>query len=339
MEIKTCTKNEYSELLDLLNTAFDYGVESQWFQKNVGNCTPVFANDAEIACHWLCYIDGKMAGALGAYPLDWVAADDCGISATIKAYGIGQVCCLPQYRNRGVMTALMNASEKHMRENGRVLGFLGGDRHRYANYGYDIGGNAAKYWLSKHRFMAQPPREGLTVRQAGAADIAELDGAYNALPARVLRGPRMWALHISRENIKFFIGERDGRKAYLAYEKPEMVFEVYGDPSVGEDMLKHLITRHSLDGVNVNYPMQNGVPDAMGRMLYGNASWVSANPLGMVAVVDGDGLCDSLAPLTDVKLTPAAAFRMMGYCHRAMLSKGDKAVAPLNNWVSEVDFI
>ncbi len=200
MEIRHCTREEYAAFLDTANDVFGYGAGNEWFQKSLSNCTPYpdRATDGEIGNHFISCIDGALAGGLGVYPMEWVVADTRGRQAVIPMYGVGQVCCKPEYRNRGVMTALLNTSAAEMRERGLIVGYLGGLRFRYMHFGYDFGCSKVTYNLNKKQF--ETPAPGLSLRRAKYSDWQELNAAYNELPSRIIRGPRAWERQFMREN-------------------------------------------------------------------------------------------------------------------------------------------
>jgi len=354
-EVKRCTRNEYQEFLNVSNEAFGNGASSAWFQKYLANCTPYpsIAKDFEIGNHFICKIDGKIVGGLGAYPMDWAVSDNLGNAAVIKAYGIGQVCCLSEYRNRGVMTETMKRAEEQMRSEGRTLGFLGGDRFRYAHFGYDFGGNNARYHLNKHRFVKNKSASSkLVTRRAGLADWKELDGAYNALPSKIIRGEHIWERHLNqRPDRKWYVGEYENKKAYLSYVSANNIDEIYGGPETAAAMLNDIFERHELENIIVNYPMRNGIADPMARMFYSSASWVDAAPYGLIAVINVEELLDSLSPILDAaKINLCAlnetqknilARRLIGYAHQPLPEGGEgfENIAPLCAWVAAADNI
>lgn len=315
MEIRQCTSVDYPKLLNVLNEAFDYAPEA-WFQTNLAHCTPYpnQATAAEIENHWVCEIDGKIAGGLGAYPLDWVVSDANGDKQTIHAYGIGQVCCLEAYRNRGVMTALMNASAAYMHKQGRTVGFLTGDRRRYGFFGYEYGGNKVKYRLDKKLLTEQAVKGSLINKKAELSDWPELNKAYQTLPTYIERTARHWELHFSRTGIEWHIGECDGRKGYMASKSDDRIIELYGDPAVLAAML--LQRAESLpaeENISVIYPSQNVLSTPVGQMLYRVSSVVEAHPLGLFARLDSRL---NFYPLPDDSKNP-----------------------PLCAWIAEADYI
>ena len=202
MEIKKCTQADYAALLDVFNDAFGYGRTNEWFQKNMPHCTPypAQAKADEVERHFMCIIDGCIVGGLGAYPLDWVVSNASGERRVISAYGIGQVCCLPEFRNHGVMSALMKASEAEMYKQCRTVGYLGGDRRRYKHFGYDFGICNVSYRLDVEllKLVANP---GVAIREASLADWPVINEAYETLPSYIKRSPRGWELRFLRTAI------------------------------------------------------------------------------------------------------------------------------------------
>ena len=314
MELKICTTNEYPHLLDVLNEAFGFG-ETEFFQRELTHCTPYpnIATTSEIEHHMICVIDGQIVGALGTYPMDIVIGET---NETINAYGVGQVCCLKQYRNRGVMTALMKNSAKRMHEEGRTIGFLTGDRRRYGHFGYDFGGSVTSYTLDKlllAKHIAIPgltgayqdknPRhqadslsqgstyvkrncfstgKNLTTRQAVYDDWHELNEAYQTMPFYVKRDARKWELHFKRTNLQWHIGECEGRKGYIAVKEPGTIVELYGDPHVLTEML--LDRANSLEeGKRLNITYATGINTPIGKLLYNTAAGISNRPVGLFA--------------------------------------------------------
>ena len=352
MDLKRCDRTRYPEFLRKLHEAFDYRPK-EWFQKNLTNCTPYpdFATDEEIANHLLCVEGGEIIGGLGAYPADWAVSDIYGNRATVGAYGIGQVFCVAKHRNRGVMTALMNETERHMRSQDRTVGFLGGDRHRYGHFGYGFGVNSVRYEFRKTRFLQSKDAAGLVVRQAGANDIDELNEMYDTLPSRILRDARAWERQMKRHNFKWAIALLDGKKACAAYETPERVAELCGDLDAAAALLAHLFGQCGTDKLTVSHPMQNGINSEIGRMLHDNASMIAVESTGLVSIIDAWGLLEKMPrildeiPVTLKDLAPdrrtELARRLFGYAHRPLpeCARGLEKTAPLCAFISEADHI
>ncbi|MCL2377772.1 MAG: GNAT family N-acetyltransferase [Defluviitaleaceae bacterium] len=340
MEIRKITQQEYPALLDVFNDAFDYGREKEWFQREHAHCTPYPAtvNTEEIGHHWVSIIDGRIAGGLGAYPLDWVVSNSNSESRTISLYGIGQVCCLPEFRNQGVMSALMTAAEADMLQLGRTVGYLTGDRRRYGYFGYDFGGNVVKYRLD-NKLLKHAASPGATIRQATYADWAELNQAYECQPSYVKRSARSWELHFSRAGLQWFIGELGSRKGYVCIQSKVNASEIYGDPGVLAAMLhERAASLEKGETLQVFHAAQDVISTPAGQMLYSTAAVVDSRPAGLFNVINPAKLLDELAidhaNLSD-SVREAMARQAVNFTHLP----GKWQVQPLCAWVSGVDSI
>ena len=369
MEIRKCTPADYPELLDVFNDAFGYA--RGWFQREMTHCTPCpsLATTQEIERHYICIIDGRIAGGLGAYPMDWTVTTSQGERRNISAYGIGQVSCLPEFRNRGVMTALMNASEEDMRRQGRAVGYLGGRRRRYGYYGYDFGGNVVKYRLDKGLLelycrQAEIPipdttnDPSITIRQANLPDWPEINQAYETLPSYIHRSPRTWELQFARAGNRWFIGEYAGHKAYMCAQ-PEFsdwvaaaketesnqicfnqICEIYGDPIVLAAMLLHQANSIGEDkSLHISHAAQNLIATPAGQMLYKTASHVGSEPIGLFAIVNTAKFLEEMGidhngiPLA----TKEAITRQL--LNFTPLPEKQPYIQPMCAWISGVDSI
>lgn len=88
--------------------------------------------------------DGKFRAAVGAFYNELSAGGE-----TLKAYCIGNVGVGKQYRSKGYMRELMNMAIDDMTAKGADFAYLGGNRHRYAYFGFEPGG--IKYNFIFHR--------------------------------------------------------------------------------------------------------------------------------------------------------------------------------------------
>ncbi|MCL2664322.1 MAG: GNAT family N-acetyltransferase [Defluviitaleaceae bacterium] len=370
LSVRRCTRNDYEEFLVTINTAF--GKDDEWFQRNWGGCTPYpsMATDDEIALHLICEIDGKIAGGLGCYPKDLCIMNRVGERGKISAYGIGQVSCLPEYRNRGVMTAVLKKSEQDMLEAGAVLGFLGGDRWRYGHFGYDFGGNRVSYELHEWRFkkllgLPDNAAGNLTVRDAVPSDCDEIDAAYRSLPAYAVRDRRAWTrlfnrtLPSSDECGRYYwhIGEKDGKKAYLCFQPPNKIAEAYGDADTLAAMVLCFMKEKDRSVLELHYPMMPGEPDPITRMLFKGASHMQNHVGHLFSIINAKGLLEQAADILPGHMPHGApdwrglcgndadllARRLTRYMYRPS-GEADSfpwlmCVAPLSIWVPSADDI
>jgi predicted N-acetyltransferase YhbS len=89
---------------------------------------------------------GRPVAALALLPLQFAAGPNM-----IAGAGVGQVSTLPEFRGGGFMTAMMKHVEALMDRDGPdgvVLAYLGGDRFRYARFGFEKAGCAWQFEVS-----------------------------------------------------------------------------------------------------------------------------------------------------------------------------------------------
>ena len=88
--------------------------------------------------------DGKFRAAVGTFYNEFSAG-----SETLRAYCIGNVGVGKKYRSMGYMKELMNIAVDDMIKSDADFAYLGGNRHRYAYFGFEPGG--IRYRFCFHR--------------------------------------------------------------------------------------------------------------------------------------------------------------------------------------------
>ncbi len=128
LQIIRAAWKDREELLDEVERAFEYKTDfrnqySYLFQEN------------RIGDHYICKVDGKIAGAVGFYPYQ------VNINGTVfNTAGLGQVFCQSDYRGKGVMSSILDCITSDPGMTDYDFTWLFGDRRRYANFGWATGG-------------------------------------------------------------------------------------------------------------------------------------------------------------------------------------------------------
>jgi len=292
MEIVRCTKDDYSELLDVFNDSFEYGRESNWFQRFMTHCTPGpdIANTEEVGHHLVCKLDGNIVGGLGVYPFDWDVVTSDGNPFTVKGYKIGQVSCLKQYRGRGVMSALMKKAAEDMWEQNRFLGYLNGDKSRYKHFGYGFGGETLVFSINRRLLEERTKGVEVSVKQV-IDDITDINAAYETLPSRAQRSEHYWKRQLLREDVVWYTGESKHGKAYLALQGKDNVCEIYGEENTAAAILLWLFDKgNDVKSLNVKYPYNTAKTSdthRMAHMLSYISGHVTLRPLGLMCGIKG----------------------------------------------------
>ena len=298
-KIEQCTKNNYQEFLTVINKAFGHEAQEEWFEKNIPHCTPYLkdATEDEIIKNYAAKLNGKIVGAAGIYPADWIVSDENGDIFQIKAFGVGQVCCLSEYRNRGVMTALMKETSAAMERQGYEVSFLGGDRFRYGHFGYEFGGNVVRYNIRRSRFEKYKNASLVNFREATLNDIYKLNTLYETMPSYIKRDDQKWKRHIGRYNLKFYIapdGETGSEAGYICIKNGNSCIEAAGDAKTVLSLIFSYIQEMGLDGIIVKWPLNAQTNDEIGKALYNSASGLDICPYGMIALHNYNSLEEKL---------------------------------------------
>ena len=130
MEIRIVAPHEFYELRDLLTGVFS---RSNGRETDFSRLFPrIFAapNDYATSSHIGAFEDGKLIGTAAMYPLDYVVG-----TQHIRLMGNGNVAVHEDYRNRGVMSAILQEINTACDRMGD-LGYLHGNPIRYGRVGY-----------------------------------------------------------------------------------------------------------------------------------------------------------------------------------------------------------
>jgi predicted N-acetyltransferase YhbS len=294
---RNAAPGEFAAVMDFIDQVFRPGQTGTRIMH--GQYPHLYRPDAEHMGRSLVLYDaGTLVGHLAVHPVGLRLG-----GVTVWAGGVGGVAAHPDRRGEGIMTALLAASETHMRALGFPLSILGGDRQRYGWCGWENGGRRTTF--------------ALTPRSLGRATAADL-----ALPLRRLRWDaatrrRIWALERQRpygaerslDDLRYRFERtsreawecRDaGRFAYVVLGGPahqahpyERLDEFGGDPALVLAMVRQLMAQHEVTSLRAVVG-PHGPDLALLRPVA--SSWhVEAD--GMVRILDLATLVAQLAPV------------------------------------------
>ncbi|MBE5752320.1 MAG: GNAT family N-acetyltransferase [Clostridiales bacterium] len=142
MEIVRLKKENYDELVGLLDYVFTLKNGSSDFQKNMPK---MWARDDEhMGKHLAVKEDGKLVSVIGIYPLPVDIAGERLLFSTV-----GNIATHPDYEGRGYMTMLINRAMEELDKMGADASRLGGLRQRYNRFGYEMSGRVYSFTLEK----------------------------------------------------------------------------------------------------------------------------------------------------------------------------------------------
>jgi len=186
MVIRRLKAEDYDDLLTVLNRAFN----NPDFTKVLPRMW--VRSDEYMGKHIGAFEDGKLCAVVGIYPLPVVIGD-----VRLKFATTGNVATLPEYEGRGYFRTLFTKAMEILEQEGYDAARLGGDRRRYARYGYEPCGQLYKFAFT------------------GAERRSYFDNAYESVELVQLQATDTRWLTFTRElaNSKRFYVERYGNDA------------------------------------------------------------------------------------------------------------------------------
>lgn len=134
MELRKLNASDYDELLELLNKVFTkQNRRPMDFLRELPKMW--VRDDKHMGYHTGIFEDDKLVSVAGCYPLSLRIGDTSLLFATT-----GNVATLPEYEGRGYFNTIFEEIMKELEQMGADGARLGGDRQRYARFGYEPAG-------------------------------------------------------------------------------------------------------------------------------------------------------------------------------------------------------
>jgi|GEM_PF-2671281 len=283
-----CTPKEYEVMLRFLDKCFEKP-EKRWFDKYYGH---IFQRRPPYAGRTFLFRKGtRIAGAIGVYPLSLRIG-----RAVLSVGGIGSVSVDPAVRGRGVMSCMLRSMIDEMERGGYDISWLGGDRFRYRNYGWDIGGRRIVFNVRLRDIERYYPRlPQCTVSSGLARDYRTLVRIYNRFETAVVRDMQSWRNLSRRRGYGRMAAESGRGNAYLIYlkENARWVVEIQGDPLTATALLARYMRSRKLNHVDVTYPYTH---DGLAQMLHHSAANFTVQNNSQIRVINTDTTWKKLMP-------------------------------------------
>lgn len=171
MEIKRLKKENYGELISLLNLVFSRqnGCEMDFEEELPNMC---IRDDAHMKKHIGLFVDDKLVSVVGVYPLPTKVLD-----SEIGFCTVGNVATHPDHEGHGYMNILLERAMEIVKEERYDACRLGGDRARYLRFGFEICGTNYSYYIIPKNTKKSP----LAAYGQGTQVAEILPGDENAL--------------------------------------------------------------------------------------------------------------------------------------------------------------
>ncbi len=250
--IDRLTAADYDEAIAMMDLAFGHSGDHTF--------TTLIASlykrtDEAMAWNLALRCDGKIVSVVGVYPFQWQVGQ-----TVLNVAGIGGVSVHPDYRRRGYMHELMTLARDEVRSGDYELSFLGGQRQRYAYYGWEKAGTTIHAHISEVslRHALDDATHDVKVELLGrddAAALATLKSLHDALPAHCIRPAGDFYDYVSKwYRLPFVARDSTGRiVGYAVTDKScSMIWELAAvDDDAAVNVVRAVLDQSEVSSINV----------------------------------------------------------------------------------------
>ena len=277
MEIVKAKREEYQKIQRSLEDAYGHfhdffplSYPQTWKEENTQ-----FENT------YLIKEKGEILSLVRVFPLQLVQN-----GVEIKAAGIGAVSTSFSHRGKGYMSALMEKAIKDMKEQGYQISILWGDRHRYKNFGYEVGGNKIEIVINKRGIDKCKVMSVEAKRYLGEEEIlSKIMESYNSHPFRKKREKEEFQMIYKKIGVLTYYAEEGKNFAYLSFRRGKEGFSVEefgGDADLILRILRFLSERFTTGNFVLIFPDYSLIPQSFMKVI----SFWCKKPAGMVKIID-----------------------------------------------------
>ena len=236
IKVEIAKASDYGEIIQMSNAVFnlDFGAEMPKLYKD----TPKVAE-----FHRVVRDNGKIVSSILFYPQ---ILNVCGEKLNVLC--VGTVATLPEYRNKGLMSAIFSAAESHIKN--YDLAVLGGQRQRYEYFGFIPLGMQKVFWLNKRNLKDIKSDFNISALEKDDLTVLKKINAVNEKrPLYVKRGSALFdALH--SDGNKPYIITKDGKfDGYFCYKNKE-ISEIH--TSSANAAAKSIMRQFEIDCIKIN---------------------------------------------------------------------------------------
>ena len=147
--IRLVKKEEFEELMNVMNIAFNFNSKEEKFEHILPK---LYFKDNKNMIHYGAFVDGKLVASIGLYFMNFISR-----YSKLKVGCVGAVSTNPDYRKKGYFSHLIKKIISYARRHKFDLLFLGGNRFRYGNYGFENAGRILNVTISKRTQIRLKP--------------------------------------------------------------------------------------------------------------------------------------------------------------------------------------
>lgn len=254
--------------------------------------------------------DGAFRAAIGNFDNDMTVG-----GMDLKTCCIGNVAVGKDFRGKGYMIDLMNASVEDMKRRGIALSYLGGQRQRYGYFGYENAGVSYYFGFSKSslRHALGGVESGLAVEPLQPDDkdaICLIDEIYTKAPVFSRRSPAAYYDILCSWHDAPYLLKEDGRFVGYAVFNKDMNY--VGEFGLTDNAYLPRFIAAALEAGGKDSVSYNAAPYETEKLAFftKNASWMDVHHCESVLVLDWETVLTaflrakaSYASLCDGELT------------------------------------
>lgn len=294
-KLQKCTVNDYDQFIDFINDAFDKK-EEKWFIKHLPN---IYLNkdnmtDEMIGYNYFIKENDKIMAAIGIFPLH-IRTKYGNKTIELKMAGIGSVSTGKEYRGQHLMSDMLVQVNEIIRQEGYHISWLAGERFRYQNYGWNIGGKQYNVTLNKKTILRNYIQEDAvsTGKIAQREDITSLININNACITTINRIKDNWINTFPKVKYRF------NDEAYIQYSEsnPSFIMEMCGSIDSCVALLKGHIEEYNIGYIKINTPYDKS---ELTTFLLDHCEDYIVSNIGKMQVLDIDSIWEMIEePLID----------------------------------------
>lgn len=273
--------DEFEELMNLLGQAYGYP-ERGWFPSHYPH---LYRQDPESLKNNLIIKDeGRIVAHVGLFPLQLTVGGE-----VIKVGGIGGVATHPDFRGRGHMKKILGLAISRMAAGDYAFSILWGDRQRYGNFGWELGGRNLVVNLTPRSLLWKGIKPLKGEGYNGHSEETEKIMALHEREAlRAERSGKDYSLLMQRAGTETWIGN----SSYLVLSEGQgirPVIESGGDPREFLSLCLWLIQDLKLEMLRVWRPYQDSRTTR--ALIEASAGWY-IEPLGLIKLINLDKILE-----------------------------------------------
>ena len=255
-KISQARPEDYEEIQRLLEDA--YGHTHNYFSTTY---PAVWRKETTDFKHTYLIREGDcIASLVRVFPLDLILG-----KSRVKAGGIGGVATSPSIRGKGYMSQLMNHAIEKMKEEDFPISVLGGDRHRYRNFGYENAGKTLRLTVSRRGLEKSGIKPVFPRRYFGEPDLLrQVIIAYEQHPYRRKRIEEEYRLIYQKPGLLLFCSGEGQDFGYLALSGEcgrEGVVEFGGNALTILGITRYVMERFGDTPLTLFFPGRSAVPE------------------------------------------------------------------------------